>query len=269
MNTTRLASRSEAARKAARPAPTRPDRRRRRWSTRTAALGCRKPARPRAAPRRAAAAAPDRSGRAACSSAVFNWPSRASACGRSSVQSGEPQWVHALPAARCTGRAAVGAVHRAQALRQLGDLLGAERLDEVLLAQEVEEGRQPAVAVGAAQVRERGVALAVVRQAQPAVAARALGHVAVGEGRRARGPGADRREQRQRRSRRQARALVRVEPEGLAAVAHVDDHRRARAALQRRIPPSRPDSAGSSSRVIVPECRRWPDSSSESLVVSR
>ena len=71
-------------------------------------------------------------------------------------------------------RAAVRAVERLDVLPQLGDLRRRERADEVLLAQEVEERRQPAVAVRAAQVLEAGGALHVAGAPQAAPAARAL-----------------------------------------------------------------------------------------------
>ena len=63
--------------------------------------------------------------------------------------------------------------------RKLLDLLGRERADEVLLAQEVEERRQPAVRVRAAQILELRGPLYVVGAAQPALAARALGEIRV------------------------------------------------------------------------------------------
>ncbi len=76
-------------------------------------------------------------------------------------------------------RAAVRAVDDLDVLAELGDLLRRQRPDEVLLLQEIEERRQPAVMVRAAEILEPGVALHVLGAAQLRVAARALGDVAI------------------------------------------------------------------------------------------
>src|SRR6188508_2650326 len=68
-------------------------------------------------------------------------------------------------------RAAVGAVDDLDVLAELGDLLRRQRPDEVLLLQEIEKRRQPAVMVRAAEILEPGVALHVLGAAQLRVAA--------------------------------------------------------------------------------------------------
>ena len=67
--------------------------------------------------------------------------------------------------------AAVGAVDGADALPELRELRRTEPPDEVLLAQELEEGDVVTVLGGAAQIDERRVALHVVRLDQRSAAA--------------------------------------------------------------------------------------------------
>ncbi len=144
--------------------------------------------------------------------------------------------------AMCTGRAsrhidrsaAVGAVHAPDISAQLLDLLRRQRPDEVLLAEEVEEGRQPAVAMRTAQILELRVPLNVVGAPQPGLAARALGDIGIGP----LGPGAlltDDAKQLERRARRQRRALVRVEPERLTGMADIDGGAASQMGVERRL----------------------------------
>src|SRR5687768_1117233 len=129
-------------------------------------------------------------------------------------------------------RPAVGAVHALDVLAQLLQLLRCERADEVLLAQEVEEGGQPAVVVGAAQVGEASRPLHVLRQTQPRVTPRALGEIGVRELTLAR-VFPDQAEERQRAAGTEPHAFVGVEPERVAGQADVDRDRPADVAVER------------------------------------
>ena len=86
-----------------------------------------------------------------------------------------PQCVHVEPFVRFDRRAAVRAVHHLHVALQFLDLGGGQRTDEVLLAKEIEERDQPAVALGAAQILETCAALQVVRDQQRRRAVRACG----------------------------------------------------------------------------------------------
>ena len=76
----------------------------------------------------------------------------------------------AMRARRCIGEidwcAAVRAVDHLDVRAQLGELRRRQRTHEILLTQEIEEGREPAVLSRASPVRERRVALAIVGEQQ-------------------------------------------------------------------------------------------------------
>jgi hypothetical protein len=159
-------------------------------------------------------------------------------------------------------RSGVRAVDGAKPLGQLGDLLRAERLHEVLLTQEIEERGQATVAVRAPQVGEGRIAPAVGGQPQPPLAAGTLRDVRVRERRWTGSLRANHGKERQGRPRGQPRALMGVEPEGLTGMTDVDGDRWP-GVRRASTPPWRPGSGGTASgdcarmpRPMVVKCRR-------------
>src|SRR5262245_12027230 len=119
---------------------------------------------------------------------------------------------------------AVRAVHGTDVLPEFGDLVRRQRTDEILFAEEVEKADQAPMPIRAIQVLESRRTLHVLRPPESAFATWTLRELGVAVLR----PGqllTDDAEERQRRSRRERRALARIEPETLTGVTDVDDHR--------------------------------------------
>src|SRR5579871_509759 len=104
---------------------------------------------------------------------------------------------------------------------QVREIVWRDGLDEVLLAQKIVEARESSVMIGAAQVLERRVALAIVCLEQQRAASGTRG-IDMDRRRTPRGLVANDAKEVQDRAWRQPQALERVEPDDLRRYAHVD-----------------------------------------------
>src|SRR5262249_51873646 len=128
-------------------------------------------------------------------------------------------------------RSAIRAAYDFDLFSKLVDLANVERADDVLFAEELEQGDEVPVVLRAAKVVETGVSLDVHGVGQSVAAARA-GHL-VREGHRRVGARAHQPNQFQRRARSQLKMLFVVEPKGAAGVTGVDDDLNAVIPLER------------------------------------
>ena len=150
-------------------------------------------------------------------SASCSCATRHSACWRSSIESGRSAVTAGGAFREIDRRAAIRAIDVCDVLAELGDLLRRQRLDEILLLQEVEERDQAAVIVGAAEIFEAGRALHVLRAAElrACSADTSPGRDPATTG--ASDPLADQAEHAERGARGELQVLTHVEPQRLAA----------------------------------------------------